>query len=130
MQEARHLKELVSARVTGIVIVPTSAPKGETLALLRNAPHVQLSRRIASSKSTWFGIDDEDCLRTGTAHLIDLGHRRIAASAFSLRMRCSVRLWIPWAFIFHSWNHFHFVLNGCPGWCMTPVSDWQEEAVF
>lgn len=76
--EARHLKELISARVAGIVIVPTSAPKRETLALLRKVQHVELLRRIASSTSTWFGIDDEDCLRAGTAHLIGLGHSRIA----------------------------------------------------
>jgi DNA-binding LacI/PurR family transcriptional regulator len=76
--EARHLKELISARVAGILIVPTPMPKRETLALLRNVPHVQLLRRIASSTASWFGIDDEDCLHTGTGHLIALGHSRIA----------------------------------------------------
>ncbi len=76
--EARHLKELASAHVAGIVIVPTSAPKRETKALLRRFPHVQLLRRIPAWQSPWFGIDDEDCLRAGAAHLIGLGHRRIA----------------------------------------------------
>jgi DNA-binding LacI/PurR family transcriptional regulator len=76
--EARHLKELVSARVAGIVIVPTSAPRRETLGLLRRVSHVQLLRRLSSCPSAWFGIDDEECLRAGTAHLLHLGHRRIA----------------------------------------------------
>jgi DNA-binding LacI/PurR family transcriptional regulator len=76
--EARHLKELVRARVAGIVIVPTSAPRRETLALLRKVSHVQLPRRLSSCPSAWFGIDDEECLRSGTAHLLELGHRRIA----------------------------------------------------
>ncbi len=76
--EARHLKELVSAHVAGMVIVPTRSPKRETHGLLKTIPHVQLLRRIAATPSTWFGIDDNDCLRTGTRHLLELGHRRIA----------------------------------------------------
>ena len=76
--EARHLKELVSAHVAGIVIVPTSSPKLETYKLLRSVPHVQLLRRMTSTQSAWFGIDDEDCVRTGTRHLLELGHRTIA----------------------------------------------------
>ena len=76
--EARHLKELISARVAGIVIVPTPSPRREALSLLRNVPHVQLVRRLASSSSSWFGIDDEECVRVGTNHLLSLGHRRIA----------------------------------------------------
>jgi DNA-binding LacI/PurR family transcriptional regulator len=76
--EVRHLKELASAHVAGIVIVPTSAPGRETKALLRRFPHVQLLRRIPAWQSPWFGIDDEECVRLGTAHLLELGHRRIA----------------------------------------------------
>jgi DNA-binding LacI/PurR family transcriptional regulator len=76
--EVRHLKELVSAHVAGIVIVPTVSPKRETHGLLKTIPHVQLLRRITSTPSAWFGVDDEDCLRIGTSHLLELGHRRIA----------------------------------------------------
>lgn len=76
--ESRHLKELAGARVAGIVIVPTPTPRRETLALLRQVKHVQLLRRVHSCPSPWFGIDDEECVRTGTKHLLDLGHRRIA----------------------------------------------------
>ena len=76
--EARHLKELVSAHVAGIVIVPTSSPKPDTHNLLRSVPYVQLLRRMPSSPAAWFGIDDEDCVRVGTMHLLELGHRLIA----------------------------------------------------
>jgi len=76
--ECRHLKELAGARVAGLVIVPTQSPRRETLALLRHVKHVQLLRKLPSSPSPWFGIDDEECLRAGTKHLLDLGHRRIA----------------------------------------------------
>jgi len=76
--ENRHLRELASARAAGIVIVPTGAPRRDTLALLRNIRHVQLLRRLPSFRSAWFGIDDEECLRSGTEHLLKLGHRRIA----------------------------------------------------
>jgi LacI family transcriptional regulator len=76
--EVRHVKELVSAKVAGIVIVPTATPRRETVAMLANVPHVQLLRRVDSLSSDWFGINDEDCLREGTRHLVGLGHKRIA----------------------------------------------------
>ena len=76
--EARHVKDLVSARVAGIVIVPTASPRRETVATLANVPYAQLLRRIGMLQSDWFGIDDFDCIRLGTRHLLELGHRRIA----------------------------------------------------
>lgn len=76
--EARHARELASARVSGVVIVPTPDPRPETCEILSRFPHVQLLRRAAGLSPAWFGIDDEECLRLGTAHLIGLGHRRIA----------------------------------------------------
>lgn len=76
--EGRHVRQLASARAAGIVIVPTPAPQPETCAMLARIPHVQLLRRIPVLSPAWFGIDDEECLRAGTAHLIAHGHRRIA----------------------------------------------------
>lgn len=75
--EARHVKELISSRVSGIIIVPTASPKQETADLLRNFPHVQLLRRIRGWSSPWFGIDDEACTRLSASHLLGLGHTRI-----------------------------------------------------
>ncbi len=76
--EARHVKDLVSARVAGIVIVPTASPRRETVATLANVRYAQLLRRVGTLQSDWFGIDDTECIRLGTRHLLDLGHRRIA----------------------------------------------------
>lgn len=76
--EARHVRQLASARAAGIVIVPTPAPQPATCAMLARIPHVQLLRRVPQLSPAWFGIDDMECLRAGTAHLIARGHRRIA----------------------------------------------------
>lgn len=75
--EMQEVRELVSARVAGIVIVPSAAPRRETLALLGNVPHVQLLRRIPAL-GDWFGMDEERSMLDATNHLFGLGHRRIA----------------------------------------------------
>jgi DNA-binding LacI/PurR family transcriptional regulator len=76
--EARHVKELISARAAGVFIVPSSAPTRETRDLLQNIPHVQLLRKVPSLNSAWFGINDEVCIYQGVRHLIELGHTKIA----------------------------------------------------
>lgn len=76
--EARHIRELTGARAAGIIIVPTAQPRRESIQMLGAMPHVQLLRRVSSLGDSWFGIDDEPALRDATAHLIRLGHRRIA----------------------------------------------------
>jgi DNA-binding LacI/PurR family transcriptional regulator len=75
--ECQQVRELLGARVAGVVIVPCAAPRRETVELVRRVPHVQLLRRIPSL-GDWFGMDDERAMRDATRHLIDLGHRRIA----------------------------------------------------
>ncbi len=75
--EFQQVRELLSARVAGIVIVPCAAPHRETVALVRRVPHVQLLRRVPEL-GDWFGMDDERAMRDATGHLIGLGHRRIA----------------------------------------------------
>jgi LacI family transcriptional regulator len=75
--EMQQLRELVSARVGGIVTIPTAQPRRETLTLLGLVPHVQLLRRVPSL-GDWFGMDDERSIRDATSHLLALGHRRIA----------------------------------------------------
>jgi DNA-binding LacI/PurR family transcriptional regulator len=74
--EMQQVRELVSARVGGIVIVPCAAPRRETLNLLKMVPHVQVLRRIPSL-GDWFGLDDERAILDATNHLLGLGHRRI-----------------------------------------------------
>lgn len=75
--EMQQVREMVSARVAGIVIVPSAAPRRETLALLKTVPHVQFLRRLPSLRADWFGLDEERALFDATNHLLNLGHRRI-----------------------------------------------------
>ena len=74
--ECQKVRELLSARVAGIVIVPSAAPHRETVTLVGMVPHVQLLRRTPAL-GDWFGIDDERAMQEATQHLIELGHRRI-----------------------------------------------------
>ena len=78
MAELQSVRELASANVAGIIIVPTAKPHRETVRLLKLSPHVQLLRRHAMIGDQWFGIDDTQALSEATAHLAQLGHRRIA----------------------------------------------------
>lgn len=75
--EMQHVRELISARVAGIVIVPCAKPRRETSDLLGMVPHVQILRRVPRL-GDWFGMDDERAIFDATNHLLNLGHRRIA----------------------------------------------------
>jgi LacI family transcriptional regulator, repressor for deo operon, udp, cdd, tsx, nupC, and nupG len=75
--EFQQARELISARVAGIVIVPCAAPHRDTVELVRRVPHVQLLRRVPAL-GDWFGMDDERAMLDAARHLIDLGHKRIA----------------------------------------------------
>lgn len=76
-EESKHLKELVGVRAAGVILVPTAAPRRATLQLLKNIPHVQLLRRVATAGDVWFGIDDGQALEQAVEHLGRLGHERI-----------------------------------------------------
>ncbi len=78
MVELHHIRELTSANVAGIIIVPTAKPHREATRLLKLLPHVQLIRRQAAIGDQYFGIDDTQALFEATNHLIALGHQRIA----------------------------------------------------
>jgi LacI family transcriptional regulator len=74
--ELRQVRGFIEARVAGVVIAPSAAPRRETTAMLARVPTVELIREFASR--AWFGIDDRRGIETATKHLLDLGHRRIA----------------------------------------------------
>lgn len=74
--EFHKVRELLSARVAGIVMIPSAAPRRDTVELVRRVPHVQLLRRMPAL-GDWFGLDDETAIADATRHLIGLGHRRI-----------------------------------------------------
>ncbi|AMB40328.1 MULTISPECIES: LacI family DNA-binding transcriptional regulator [Paenarthrobacter] len=76
--ERRHLRELSASHAAGLIIAPTPNPHVDSANLLRGMPHVQLLRRHASLGAQWFGLDDQRALQDATAHLLELGHKRIA----------------------------------------------------
>jgi LacI family transcriptional regulator len=76
--ELRHIRELTSVNVAGIIIVPTARPHPESVRLLKMTPRIQLLRRHAALGEHWFGIDDTQALLQATRHLVELGHQRIA----------------------------------------------------
>lgn len=76
--ELRHVRELVSVDVAGMILVPTARPLPEMTKLLRNVPHVQLLRELRPLGEQWFGMDDRRAIELGVEHLLELGHRRIA----------------------------------------------------
>jgi LacI family transcriptional regulator len=75
--ELRQIRDLSSAQVAGVVIVPTPRPHPDVKRLLQAIPHVQLNRRVPGLSPHWFGIDDRAVTYTATRHLLDLGHRKI-----------------------------------------------------
>lgn len=75
--ELRHLRELTSANVAGIILVPSAAPLPETVRLLQRLPHIQLLRHLPALGEQWFGIDDARTTFEAACHLADMGHRRL-----------------------------------------------------
>ncbi len=75
--EFQQIRELLSARVAGVVIVPCATPHRETVELVRKVPHVQLLRRMPAL-GDWFGMDEERAMLDAVNHLTGLGHRRMA----------------------------------------------------
>lgn len=75
--ELRQIRDLASAQVGGVVIVPTPRPLPDVKRMLQAIPHVQLNRRVSGLSPHWFGIDDHAVVYTATRHLLDLGHRKI-----------------------------------------------------
>jgi LacI family transcriptional regulator len=78
VREREQLRSLAGARIAGAVVVPSPTPLPETVRLLNAMPHVQLVRQLPVLEGPWMGIDDTEVLQRATAHLLALGHHRIA----------------------------------------------------
>ncbi|MBT9292995.1 LacI family DNA-binding transcriptional regulator [Prosthecodimorpha staleyi] len=76
--ELHHLRNLRSARAIGVIMIPSIAPRPETLKLMRSMDHIQFVRHCPAVSSDWFGIEDVEAMRLAAGHLIAQGHRRIA----------------------------------------------------
>lgn len=78
--ERRALESLISRRVDGIVLVPSSHWQEQSRpALLRHeTPFVLVDRLLDSARYDQVGCENEHAAELLVSHLIKLGHRRIA----------------------------------------------------
>lgn len=76
-QERQQLQALREARVDGVLIAATAEPRRATLRMLGQLPTVQFLRRHPRIVGHSIGADDFQGILSATAHLADLGHRRI-----------------------------------------------------
>ena len=78
--ELKYLNTLVQKRIDGFLLVPAGDPS-EPLALLqgRATPVVVLDRRVPSGEADQVRSDSEHGAYQLVRHLLELGHRRIAA---------------------------------------------------
>lgn len=76
--EKNEIRALIEARVSGIVATLTSKPLPASLALLKEVLSVQLVRHSTKLQKAAVCMEDERGCQEATAHLLSLGHRRIA----------------------------------------------------
>ena len=76
--EENEIRGLLEARVGGMLVTLTSSPTAESLTLLNSTICVQLTARTPEIAGAAVCMADEQGCRDATAHLLDLGHRRIA----------------------------------------------------
>lgn len=77
---AHQLDQLLGQlRLEGAILLPPLSDHPIVLAKLEesNVPTVRIAPRHRPEDSPWVGIDDYAAARRMTAHLVDLGHRRI-----------------------------------------------------
>lgn len=78
-KEQDGLQRLWERRVDGLLLSPVRVEAPHVAALAAKAiPHVLLSRRPAGYQGHFVGTDNLRGARMAIAHLVDLGHRRIA----------------------------------------------------
>jgi LacI family transcriptional regulator len=80
-KEARYLRMFLAKRVDGLLLTKAVGPlDGDAAALLRTArtPMVQLMRTTAALPGDKVVVDEREGVYEGVAHLLRLGHRRIA----------------------------------------------------
>jgi LacI family transcriptional regulator len=80
-QERQYVEHMISHRVDGILIAPTGDRSKANLGLLarRKMPFVLIDRTVAGMKCDVVQSDGVEGARKLVAHLLSLGHKRIAA---------------------------------------------------
>jgi LacI family transcriptional regulator len=92
-QELPELERLISARlVDGVMVARPSTLDGRvTLLQKRGTPFVTYGRTLENAPHAWVDSDNAGAAAEAAAHLIALGHRRIAMLAGPNRMTFSVQ---------------------------------------
>lgn len=75
--EAEAAEAFVAFRVAGVIVTPVSAEVTTYLSRQR-IPVIEVDRRFAAGACDAVIVDNESAARRVTAHLLELGHRRIA----------------------------------------------------
>ncbi len=75
--ELEAAETLVASRVSGVIATPVSADLSDFL-LRRHVPLVEVDRRFDSDRTDAVVVDNRSAACDTTAHLLSLGHRRIA----------------------------------------------------
>jgi LacI family transcriptional regulator len=76
-EELAAARTFLSMRAPGVIMTPASSATAELLAA-RGVPVVEADRRLATSLCDAVVIDNERGARDAVAHLLELGHTRIA----------------------------------------------------
>jgi LacI family transcriptional regulator len=76
--EERCIRELIQRRVDGIILFAGRLDSARIAGFAQQVPVVVTGRRVDVPGVFSLAVDDAEGARMATAHLIDLGHRRIA----------------------------------------------------
>jgi LacI family transcriptional regulator len=76
--EEAEILALVGARPAGFIVTATAKPTARSAELLRGIPTVQLVRYSKLLPGSLVAMHDQLGVHEATAHLLELGHRRIA----------------------------------------------------
>lgn len=77
-EEAKCISTLQSRRVDGLIVLTGRLPDRELKSTARTLPVVVTGRTLKATNLLALDFDNREGARLATAHLIDLGHRRIA----------------------------------------------------
>jgi LacI family transcriptional regulator len=79
-RQSKVLETLKEHRPDGIIVCPVSGSDGDHLnhILAAGIPIVQVARRVEGIETDFVGADDEKGVQLAMAHLVGLGHKRIA----------------------------------------------------
>lgn len=78
-KEDHYLRAMLAKRVDGLLIAPVGRPEGFLGVIERHIPTLCIDRGTPDIELPVVGIDNEAAARDAVGHLIEHGHRRIAA---------------------------------------------------